>query len=237
MAEEYLQVSQGEMAVRIAVVIPALNEEEAISRVVREVPDYVDEVIVVDNGSTDATAESAREAGARVVREERMGYGHACLAGVRAATSPDIIVFLDGDRSDYPQDMEHLLHPILRDGYDMVIGSRMKHREDGSMLPHAVAANYFFSFLMRLLYGVRFTDLGPFRAVKYRVLLDLGLREMRYGWTAEMQLRAVRKGYRVKEVDVRYRRRIGRSKVSGSPWASLRAALRIIYTIIAVRFT
>ncbi len=222
---------------RISVVIPAFNEEEAISQVVREIPDYVDEVIVVDNGSTDATAVRAREAGARVIREERRGYGYACLAGVNAATSPDVVVFLDGDRSDYPGDMDILLKPILREDYDLVIGSRMKRREKGAMLPHAVAANYFFAILMRLLYGLRFTDLGPFRAVKYGRLLDLELREMRYGWTAEMQLKAVRRGYRVKEVDVRYRKRIGRSKVSGSPGASLKAALRIVYTIVALRFT
>lgn len=220
---------------RIAVVIPALNEEEAISRVVEEVPGYVDEIIVVDNGSTDGTAQKAREAGARVIREERRGYGHACLAGIRAAGSPDIVVFLDGDCSDYPEDMDVLIEPIIREGYDMVIGSRMKHRERGAMLPHAAAANVFFSLLIRLLYGVRFTDLGPFRAVKYRRLLELDMREMRYGWTAEMQLKAVRKGFRVKEVPVRYRKRIGRSKVSGSPWSSLKAAFRILHIIFALR--
>ncbi len=222
---------------RIAVIIPALNEEEAISRVVEDVPDYVDEILVVDNGSTDETAVKAREAGARVIREDKKGYGYACLAGIKAAEAPDIVVFLDGDYSDYPEDMDSLLKPIIKDGYDLVIGSRMKYREKGAMLPHAVAANLFFSLLIRLLYGVRFTDLGPFRAVKYDKLLALNMREMRYGWTAEMQLKAVKKGYRVKEVPVRYRKRLGRSKVSGSPWASLKAALKIFQTIIAVRST
>ncbi len=222
---------------RIAVIIPALNEEEAVSRVVEDVPDYVDEILVVDNGSTDETAVKAREAGARVIREDKKGYGYACLAGIKAAEAPDVVVFLDGDYSDYPEDMDSLLKPIIKDGYDLVIGSRMKYREKGAMLPHAVAANLFFSLLIRLLYGVRFTDLGPFRAVKYDKLLALNMREMRYGWTAEMQLKAVKKGYRVKEVPVRYRKRLGRSKVSGSPWASLKAALKIFQIIIAVRST
>lgn len=218
-------------------VIPALNEEDAITKVISEIPEYVYEVIVVDNGSTDSTRERALKAGARVVREDRKGYGYACLAGIKAAKNPDVIVFMDGDYSDYPQDMDILLKPIIEEGYDMVIGSRILKREKGAMLPHAVAANAFFGLLIRVLYGVKFTDLGPFRAVKYRRLLDLDMKEMRYGWTVEMQLKAVKKGYKIKEVPVRYRKRIGRSKVSGSILASLKAALRICFTILKLRFT
>jgi glycosyltransferase involved in cell wall biosynthesis len=229
---EYLRVLKEAGTVKITVVIPALNEEKAIARVIEEVPGYVKEVIVVDNGSTDGTGEKAKKAGAKVVYEGRKGYGYACLAGLNAACSPDIVVFLDGDHSDYPQDMDLLLWPILKDGYDMVIGSRMLRQEKGAMLPHAVAANIFFSFLIRLLYGVNVTDLGPFRAVRYSILRDLEMREMKYGWTVEMQLKAVKKGCRVMEVPVRYRKRIGRSKVSGSLWASLKAGVNILHTII-----
>lgn len=221
---------------RVSVVIPALNEEEAIGRVVREIPGYVNEVIVVDNGSSDATPEEAEKAGAKVVYEERRGYGYACLAGVRASSKPEVVVFLDGDYSDYPGEMDKLLKAILEEDCDLVIGSRMRMREPGAMPLHAVLANRFFAFLIRLLYGAGFTDLGPFRAIRHRRLLELDLREMRYGWTVEMQVKAVKRGFRIKEVPVRYRRRIGRSKVSGSLTASVKAALRILYVILRYRF-
>lgn len=220
---------------RISVVIPALNEEEAVSRVIRDIPTYVDEIIVVDNGSTDSTAEIAKNAGARVLHEEKKGYGYACLAGIRAASRPDILVFLDGDYSFYPEDMDSLIEPVIKDGYDMVIGSRVEKRESGAMPLHAVAANLFFGVLIRLLYGVKVKDLGPFRSVKYNKMQELVMQEMRYGWTAEMLVKAIKKGYKIREVSVRYRRRIGESKVSGSPTASLKAGIKIFHTILKYR--
>jgi glycosyltransferase involved in cell wall biosynthesis len=222
---------------RISVVIPALNEEEAISRVIKDIPGYVGEIIVVDNGSDDRTAEEAGKAGARVIFEGNRGYGYACLAGIAAVGKPDILVFLDGDYSDYPEDMDALVEPIVKENYDLVIGSRIERREKGAMPLHAVAANIFFGFLIRLLYGVRVTDLGPFRAVKYHKLLELDMGEKRYGWTAEMQVKGIKMGYRIKEVPVRYRKRIGKSKVSGSLIASLKAGLKILHTIVKYRFT
>jgi glycosyltransferase involved in cell wall biosynthesis len=222
---------------RISVVIPTLNEEGAISRVIKDIPGYVKEIIVVDNCSSDNTAEEAGKAGARVISESNRGYGYACLAGIAAAGKPDILVFLDGDYSDYPEDMDMLVEPIVKDGYDLVIGSRIERMEKGAMAPHAAAANMFFGFLIRLLYGVRVTDLGPFRAIKHPKLLELEMREKRYGWTVEMQVKAIKKGYRIKEVSVRYRKRIGKSKVSGSVIASLKAAFKILLTIVKYKVT
>lgn len=216
----------------VAVIIPALNEEEAIARVVREIPPLVSEVIVVDNGSTDQTAERAREAGAHVVREERKGYGYACLRGVEEAGNADVIVFLDGDYSDFPEEMPLLIEPIAAGRADLVIGSRIKgRREKDAMLPHSFVANILFSLALRLLCGLRVTDIGPFRAIKADQLVSLGMEESTYGWTLEMMIKAAKLKLRVVEVPVSYRRRIGHSKVSGSFWASLKAGAKMIHTM------
>lgn len=218
--------------VRIAVIIPALNEEAAIGHVLGDIPGYVSEVIVVDNGSTDRTVPIARAAGATVIREARRGYGLACLAGMRQAADTDITVFLDGDYSDHPEEMDRILRPIVERQADMVIGSRLRGQmEPGAMLLHAYAANILFSLLLRLLCGLRVTDIGPFRAVRTDRLLALDLCEPAFGWTLEMMIKAARAGLTVCEVPVSYRRRLGQSKVSGSLWASLRAGVRMFYTL------
>lgn len=221
---------------RISVIIPALNEEESISLVINEIPGYVNEIIVVDNGSKDNTPEVARNTGAKVISEKKKGYGHACLAGISVVSAPDIIVFLDGDYSDYPGDINLLVDPIISEGYDFVVGSRIKRRENNAIPIHSVAANIFFGILIQILYGVKFTDLGPFRAIKYDRLLELGMQHGAYGWTAEMQVKAAKMGFKIKEVNVRYRRRLGTSKVTGSPRASITAAIVIFWTILKLRF-
>src|SRR5918993_1357994 len=218
----------------VSVIIAALNEEAAIGRVVGEVPRHIaDEVIVVDNGSTDRTAEVASVAGARVVTEPRRGYGRAFRAGLRAI-SPDsqIVVFLDGDGSDYPEMMDRLVEPIIEGTHDFVIGSRTRgQREAGSMNWHQVFAGYMVGFLLRLLYGARSTDMGPFRAIRREALERLGMREETYGWPLEMQMRAARAGLRTLEVPVDYRRRAGgKSKIAGTMKGSFLAATRILIT-------
>lgn len=216
----------------IAVVIPAYNEEEAIGKVLQDIPDIAQQIIVVDNGSSDRTAAVARRWGARVVGEPRRGYGQACLAGMAQLDSPDIVVFLDGDYSDYPADMLALVRPIVAGHADMVIGSRvLGEREPGALLPQARFGNGLATFLIRLLFGVAFTDLGPFRAVRYDALLRLKMRDRTFGWTAEMQVKAARLGLRTAEVPVRYRRRIGTSKITGTLGGVLRAGYKILWTI------
>lgn len=218
---------------RVVVVIPALDEEEAIAAVVRELPPVVDEVIVVDNGSRDRTAERAAGAGARVVREQRRGYGRACLAGVAAAPTADIYVFLDGDHSDYPEQLGALVAPILEGQADLVVGSRrLGRREPGAHPWHAVVGTRACVGLMNGLTGSRATDLGPFRAITAEALRRLEMRDPDYGWTAEMQVKAARRGLRVVEVPVDYRPRLGRSKVSGTLRGSLGAGSRIVATIL-----
>ncbi len=217
---------------RISVIIPALNEEEAIGRVIKEIPDHVNEVIVVDNGSTDNTAKRSKEAGARCIFEKRKGYGYACLAGISAVENPDIVVFLDGDYSDYPEEMDLLINPIKEEGYDFVIGSRIKGLEKGAMPFYAVFANLFFGLLIKMFYGVKFTDLGPFRAIKYDKLLELDMQDKTYGWTVEMQIKAIKRKFKIKEVDVRYKKRLGKSKVTGSFTASIKAATKICWMIV-----
>ena len=224
---------------RIAVIIPAHNEAGAIAQVIAEIPaGLVCEVIVVDNNSTDDTAAVARAAGATVLREERPGYGYACLAGMAHAFGrpeterPDIIVFLDGDHSDYPAEMPALLAPILRGAADMVIGSRaLGRRERGAMLPQQLFGNWLATRLLHRLYGVRYTDLGPFRAIRTGALQRLDMQDKTYGWTVEMQLKAARQGLRTTEVPVRYRRRIGTSKISGTVRGTLGAGYKILWTI------
>ena len=217
----------------IAVIIPARNEEAAISRVVREIPSLANKVIVVDNDSTDRTAERARESGACVVHEERKGYGYACLRGMKEAGDADVIVFLDGDHSDFPEEMGRLIEPITAGEADLVIGSRIRgRREEGAMLPHSFVANILLSLALRLLCGLKVTDIGPFRAIKCDRLVSLGMEEGTYGWTLEMMIKAAKRKLRVVEVPVSYRKRIGRSKVSGSPWESLKAGAKMIDTMV-----
>lgn len=223
---------------RIGLVIPTLDEEAAISLVLAKVPaDYVDEIIVADSGSTDRTIERAQAAGARVVVERKRGYGRACLEGARAAAERcEIIVFLDGDGSDCPELIPELVEPILAGNYDFVIGSRSRgQREPGSMSAHQILAGYVAGAAMRLLYGVRYTDMAPFRAMRRDALFGLGMREMTYGWNLEMQMRAARTGLRILEVPVAHRRRAGGlSKVSGSVTGTLKASLRISLTFARV---
>ncbi len=213
----------------IAVVIPALNEEPSIGRVLDEIPDWVDEVVVADNGSTDGTARAAEEHGARVVYEARRGYGSACLAALRTLGDPDIVVFLDGDYSDHPGEMDRLVDPILDGRAEMVIGSRvLGKREPGALTPQQRFGNRLACILIRLFWKAEFTDLGPFRAVRHSTLRRLGMRDPDYGWTVEMQIRAARLGVPLMEVPVRYRRRIGRSKVSGTLRGMIGAGTKIL---------
>jgi len=222
----------------ISVIIAALNEEEAIANVVASVPrDIANEIIVVDNGSSDRTAEVAEAAGARVVQEPQRGYGRAFRAGLRSISSHcEIVVFLDGDGSDYPETMHRLVEPIIEGRHDFVISSRTRgRREPGSMNWHQVFAGYMVGFFLRLLYGVRSTDMGPFRAIRRDALESLGMREETYGWPLEMQMRAARAGLRILEVPVDYRRRAGgQSKIAGTVVGSMKAASRIMFTLARV---
>jgi glycosyltransferase involved in cell wall biosynthesis len=217
---------------RVVVVIPAADEEEAIGLVLAEIPTFVSDVVVVDNGSRDRTAEVARAAGARVIGEPRRGYGQACLAGVAAAPEADVYVFLDGDHSDYPAQLPQLLAPIVRGEADLVVGSRaLGRRAPGAQPWHAMAGTRVCVALMNALVGTHATDLGPFRAIAAPALRRLRMRDRTYGWTVEMQLEAARRGLRVVEVPVDYRPRIGRSKVSGTLGGSVRAGAKILGAI------
>jgi len=222
---------------RVAVVIPTLNEEEPIAEVIRAVPrDAVDEVIVVDSSSKDRTVERARGAGAHVIVEQQRGYGRACAAGALAARDCGVIVFLDGDGSDRPELVPLLLGPILSGTHDFVIGTRTRgEREPGSMNALQIAAGYGAGALTRLLYGVAYTDMCAFRAIRREALEELGMREMTYGWNLEMQMRAARAGLRILEIPVVHRRRSGGvSKVSGTVMGTVKAALRLGLTFARV---
>ncbi len=219
---------------RVAVIIPVFNERDSLPLVVGDLPrDRVSEVIVVDNGSTDGTDEIARGLPVRLVREARQGYGSACLAGIAAlaARPPDVVVFLDGDYSDHPDELPLLLEAIA-DGADLVIGSRRLGRaEPGALLPQARMGNALACFLMKALYGHRYTDLGPFRAIRWEAYRRLGMRDSNFGWTAEMQVKALRAGLTVAEVPVSYRRRVGVSKITGTVSGTLKAGYKILWTI------
>lgn len=220
----------------IIVIIPAYNEEEAIPFVIKEIPAFVSEIIVVNNNSTDNTAGAALRAGATVVEEIRPGYGHACLKGIEYATRinpmPDIIVFIDGDHSDYPEEMGLLINKITQDDCDLVIGSRSLGKiEKGSMTIPQLFGNWLATRLLRLFYGVKYTDLGPFRAARFSSLLRMNMQDTTYGWTVEMQLKAAKLKMKVAEVPVRYRKRIGFSKISGTVKGTVLAGYKIITTI------
>ncbi len=221
------------------VIIPAFNEENSVGKVIEALPrELVREVIVVNNNSNDRTEEVARAAGATVLREEEQGYGAACLKGMAYIASkdsseqPDVVAFIDADYSDYPEELSLLL-ARLDEGYDLVIGSRaLGQKEKGAMMPHQRFGNWLATFLIRHLFGVRFTDLGPFRVIRYEKLLALEMKDRNYGWTVEMQVKAAKMKLRCSEVAVSYRKRIGKSKVTGSIKGSLGAGYKIIYTII-----
>ena len=221
----------------VSIIIPAFNEENGIGEVIREIPkDLVTEIIVVNNASTDQSEKIALAAGATVLREPVPGYGRACLKGIdylmKSGVQPDIVVFLDADHSDYPEEMGTLIALIEGDKADLVIGSRaLGKREPGSMTPQQIFGNWLATRLLKLLYDVRFTDLGPFRAIRFNKLLELDMQDKTYGWTVEMQLKAAKLGFRCAEVPVRYRKRIGFSKISGTVKGTIMAGYKIIATI------
>lgn len=223
----------------IDVIIPAYNEESSIGLVLADIPgEWVREVIVCNNASTDRTAEVAREGGATVVDQPRPGYGSACLAGMAHILAkapedqPDIVVFLDGDYSDHPEELPLLVVPIMEEGMDLVIGSRSQgEMENGAMQPQQIFGNWLATNLIRLFYNYHFTDLGPFRAIRWRKLLDLEMQDPDFGWTVEMQVKAAKQKLKCTEIPVTYRRRVGVSKVSGTIRGTILAGHKILWTI------
>ncbi len=223
----------------ISVIIPVHNEEKSLPQVISDLPrDIISEIIVVDNASTDNTHTVAKKAGCRVIFESQKGYGKACLAGI-ACLNPktDIVVFVDGDYSDHPDEMPRLINPIVEGHYDFVIGSRiMGEREKGAMAPQAYFGNKLACFLIKLFWDIQYTDLGPFRAITRKALDDLIMTDEDFGWTIEMQIKAIRAGLRVKEIPVAYRRRIGQSKISGTLVGTVLAGGKILWTIFKYKF-
>ncbi len=221
----------------IVVIIPAYNEEKSVGRVIQDIPRAgIREIIVVNNNSRDQTAEVARKAGATVLDELRQGYGYACLKGIdylkTLSPAPEIVVFIDADYSDYPEEMPHIVRPILEEGMDMVIGSRaLGQREKGALLPQQVFGNWLATTLIHWLHGVSYTDLGPFRAIRYEKLIEINMKDRTYGWTVEMQLKAAKHHLKTCEVVVNYRKRIGVSKVAGTVKGTVLAGYKIITTI------
>jgi glycosyltransferase involved in cell wall biosynthesis len=225
----------------IKVIIPAFNEEASIGKVIAEIPDFVSEVIVVDNNSTDNTSEIAKNAGATVLFQPKAGYGNACLKGMEYISEedikPEIIVFLDGDYSDYPSELTKIVAPILEDDIDFVVGARVKAlREAGSMTFPQRFGNALATKLMKIFFNSKFTDLGPFRAIKYEKLLQLNMEDKTYGWTVEMQLKVLKKKFTYAEVPVKYKNRIGTSKVSGTVKGAIFAGIKILSWIFKYSF-
>jgi glycosyltransferase involved in cell wall biosynthesis len=225
----------------IKVIIPAYNEQDSIGKVVKDIPEIIDEIIVISNNSTDNTIINAKNAGATVLSENRKGYGYACLKGMdyisQQDIKPAIIVFLDGDYSDYPEQLTEIIAPILNDDIDFVIGARVKElRENGSMTPQQVFGNWLATFLMKLFFNAKFSDLGPFRAIKYNQLLALNMEDKTYGWTVEMQLKVLKQKMSYIEIPVKYRNRIGVSKVSGTVKGSIFAGIKILGWIFKYSF-
>tara|TARA_R100000322_G_scaffold37984_2_gene23964 strand:+ start:1682 stop:2377 length:696 start_codon:yes stop_codon:yes gene_type:complete len=225
----------------IKVIIPAFNEANSIGRVIADIPKHVNEVIVVSNNSTDKTIAIAESAGATVLEENQRGYGYACLKGLayikESLVKPDIIVFLDGDYSDYPEYLDAIVRPIIKCDVDLVIGARAKElREDGSMTTPQIFGNWLATRLMKLFFKSRFTDLGPFRAIKYETLLGLEMEDKTYGWTVEMQLKALKQRLAYTEVKVPYRNRIGVSKISGTLKGAIFAGVKILGWIFKYSF-
>ena len=226
---------------KIKVIIPAYNEANSIVHVIRDIPNSVDEIIVVNNNSSDDTALNAKNAGATVLSENRKGYGFACLKGMdyiaNQKQKPDIIVFLDGDYSDCPEELTNIVAPIINEDIDFVIGARVKRlREQGSMTPQQVFGNWLATFLMTFFFKARFTDLGPFRAIKYPELLLLNMEDKTYGWTVEMQLKVLKQKMTYKEIPVHYKKRIGVSKVSGTVKGTIFAGFKILGWIFKYSF-
>ncbi|MDG4714867.1 glycosyltransferase family 2 protein [Winogradskyella marincola] len=228
---------------KIVVIIPAYNEEASIPYVIKEIPSIVDEIIVVSNNSTDNTEENARQAGATVLVEPNKGYGYACLKGMDYVASfkkneqPDIVVFLDGDYSDYPEELTKIVQPIIEENIDFVVGARVKTlREEGSMTGPQIFGNWLATNLMHLFFRSKFTDLGPFRAIKYEKLLALKMEDKTYGWTVEMQLKALKQKLSYKEIPVKYKNRIGVSKVSGTVKGAIFAGVKILTWIFKYSF-
>ncbi|NIQ85701.1 MAG: glycosyltransferase [Acidobacteria bacterium] len=225
----------------VDVIIPAFNEEASIGKVLRDLPgELLRHVVVADNGSTDTTARVAAAAGATVVPAARRGYGSACLAAIahlgRVEPEPHIVVFLDADYSDHPDELPRLVEPLRSGQAELVVGSRaLGERERGALVPQARFGNWLSTRLIRLLYGVRMTDLGPFRAILWSRLVELGMRDPDFGWTVEMQVKAARRGLAYREVPVSYRKRIGASKITGTLSGTLRAGWKILYTIFRLR--
>lgn len=222
----------------IDVIIPAYNEQDAIAKVVEEIPVSIGvrEVIVVNNASTDQTKQVAQQAGATVIDQPNRGYGNACLKGMahisQKEVPPDIVVFLDGDHSDYPEEMEKVVTPIIMDNIEMVIGSReLGERQKGAMMPQQIFGNWLATTLIGLFYKYKFTDLGPFRALKWDALLKLQMEDKTYGWTCEMQVKAAKQQFKVVEVPVNYRQRIGKSKVTGTVKGTILAGYKILWMI------
>lgn len=229
------------MSYCIKVIIPAYNEADSIAHVIKDIPDIVDEIIVVSNNSTDDTEKNAREAGATVLSEIQRGYGYACLKGMDYIAlqnpKPDIIVFLDGDYSDYPEELSKIIAPIMNDNIDFVVGARTKElREKDSMTGPQIFGNWLATTLMKLFFNSKFTDLGPFRAIKYDKLLALNMEDKTYGWTVEMQLKALKRKYTYVEIPVNYRNRIGVSKVSGTVKGAIFAGVKILTWIFKYSF-